>query len=104
MPRAPYVLTSPLIPQDGAVDGCNRDRRSNAYKDYGQHGVSVAAVIIDLVYIRIADRRGRVRLAVANDEVFIADTVNVAFHFCVIVQSDGHFGLRADAELGDVLL
>ena len=49
----------------------------------------VPSVAIHLCHFGVADRRGRVRFPIAQDEVVVADLGNVALNFRSVLQVDG---------------
>ena len=48
----------------------------------------MAAVVINLVHVRVTNAGGRAGLSIANHEVFIAGAVNIALYFRAIVERD----------------
>src|SRR2546421_1534183 len=83
------TLPSAFVAKDGAEDCCDCNRRSNAYEDYGQHRVSMTAVVIHALHVCVMNGRRGVSLTIAHHELFIAGAVNIALHLRAIVQCDG---------------
>src|SRR5256714_6283435 len=88
-----------LVAQDSAEHGGYCDRCSNAYENHGQLRVSMTAVVVYALHVRVTNGCGCVGLAIAHDKVFIAGAVNIALHFSAIVQRDGRARFRSHAQI-----
>src|SRR6266404_10072 len=52
-----FVRLSSLVAKDRTEDGCDRNGGSDAYEDNGQLRVSMTAVVVDVLHVRITNGR-----------------------------------------------